>query len=117
VHKLAIDSELLWVKLRANYCIRQSGLRFVRVVSDICPCTDPTRHYSVQEAARGRPDTTTVGRISGLSGPEVTSEDVCPIPTEIYVGCLRFDLTRISEMGNCLFEFNLNGCPFPQSLP
>jgi hypothetical protein len=42
----------------------------------------PTRQYSVQEAARGRPDT--------MSDPEVTSEHVCPIPTEIYVGYPRF---------------------------
>jgi hypothetical protein len=40
-------------------------LGFVWVVSNIRSCTDPTGQDLVQlEAARGRPDTTTVGRIS-----------------------------------------------------
>jgi hypothetical protein len=41
-----------------------SGLGFVRVVSDIRPCTDPTRLYPVQEASQTRSDGTKVVRIS-----------------------------------------------------
>jgi hypothetical protein len=40
------------------------GLGFVRVVSDIRPCTDPTRLYPVQEASQTRSDGTKVVRIS-----------------------------------------------------
>ena len=75
-------------------------LGFVRVVSDICPCTDPTRHCSVREESRGRPDTTTVGQISGLSGTDPVSDEKGPVPTEIYVGYPRFTPTFTSEMGN-----------------
>jgi hypothetical protein len=35
-----------------------------------------------------------------LSGPEVISEYVCLVPTEIYVRCPRFDPSCTSEMGN-----------------
>jgi hypothetical protein len=34
------------------------------------------------------------------SGTDVASEHVCPVPTENYVGCPRFDPTSTSGMGN-----------------
>ena len=62
----------------------------------------PTRHDNIRykKQLEAGPTQQKSGGSQVLSGPKVTSEHVCPVPTETYVGCPRFDLTSSSEMGN-----------------
>ena len=78
----------------------RSGLGTVRVVSDIDPCTDPTRQSPVQENLKSDPIRYKSCGFQVQSGTEVASEHKGPVPTEICIGYPGFDPTSNSEMGN-----------------
>jgi len=60
----------------------------------------PHDHIRYKKHLKSSPIPLRSGGSQVLSGPELILEYVRPVPTEIYVGCPRFDPTLTSEMGN-----------------